>query len=136
MLYALHDAAYYASTPMRAAARLSRDFWNSPFNPASETPFGRNAYAFNDLFANVTRRYGKPAWNIDSVLVNDTPVRVRPVVVWSSPWVKLVQFNRDPSDLRRAGRRDLAPPVLITAPLSGHYATLLRGTVQAFLQDH
>ncbi|MBV9508696.1 MAG: polyhydroxyalkanoate depolymerase, partial [Caulobacteraceae bacterium] len=48
----------------------------------------------------------------------------------------LVQFNRDPSDLRRAGRRDLAPPVLITAPLSGHYATLLRGTVQAFLQDH
>ena len=38
--------------------------------------------------------------------------------------------------MRKAGRRELEPAVLIVAPLSGHYATLLRGTVQAFLQDH
>jgi poly(3-hydroxybutyrate) depolymerase len=40
------------------------------------------------------------------------------------------------SDMRRAGRRTLEPAVVIVAPLSGHYATLLRGTVEAFLQDH
>ena len=136
MLYAMHEAGYYASTPLRMAARMTRDFWTSPLNPASDTDLGRRLYASTDLLANVTRRYGKPKWNIDSVEINNTPVRVRPVTVWQSPWVKLINFQRDPSDLRRAGRRDLAPAVLIVAPLSGHYATLLRGTVQAFLQDH
>jgi poly(3-hydroxybutyrate) depolymerase len=136
MLYAMYEAGYYASTPLRMAARLARDLWISPLNPAGDTPLGRTVYASTDLFANVTRRYGKPAWNIASVLIGDTPVRVRPLTVWASPWVKLIQFSRDQADLRRAGRRELAPAVLIVAPLSGHYATLLRGTVEAFLQDH
>ena len=136
MLYAMHEAGYYASTPMRMAARMARDFWTNPLNPGTDTAVGRRLYASTDLFANVTRRYGKPDWNIDSITIDDTPVRVRPVTVWESPWCKLVNFSRDLSDLRRAGRRELAPAVLIVAPLSGHYATLLRGTVQAFLQDH
>jgi len=136
MLYALHEAAYYASTPLRAAARMARDFWSSPLNPAADSALGRRIYASSDLFANVTRRYGKPEWNIDSVTINGQLVRVRPVVVWSSPWVKLVQFSRDQADLRRAGRRAIEPAVLIVAPLSGHHASLLRGTVEAFLQDH
>ena len=63
-------------------------------------------------------------------------MRVRQVVEWSSPWVKLSHFSRDMTDMRRAGRKTLEPAVLIVAPLSGHFATLLRGTVQAFLQDH
>ena len=136
MLYALHEAAYYASTPMRQAALMTRDFWSSPVNPAAATSMGRNLFASADLLANVTRRYGKPAWNIDSVAINGVDVRVRPVEAWSSPWVKLIHFSRDMTDMRRAGRRSLEPSVLIVAPLSGHYATLLRGTVQAFLQDH
>ena len=136
MLYALHEAAYYASTPARGVARATRDFWNSPLNPAADTKLGRNIYAAADLFANVTRRYGRPDWNIHSVTIDDHPVRVRPVTVWSSPWAKLVHFTRDMADMRRAGRRSLEPAVLIAAPLSGHYATLLRGTVEAFLQDH
>ena len=136
MLYAMHEAAYYASTPMRMAARLARDFWNSPLNPAADSHAGRSIYAASDLFANVTRRYGKPEWNIDSVRIDGTEVRVRAVTVWSSPWVKLIHFTRDMADMRRTGRKDLEPAVLIVAPLSGHYATLLRGTVEAFLQDH
>jgi poly(3-hydroxybutyrate) depolymerase len=136
MLYAMHEAGYYASTPLRLAARAARNFWSSPLNPAADSHVGRNLYAANDLFANVTRRYGKPAWNIDSVAVDGTQVRVRPVCVWSSPWARLIHFTRDMADMRRAGRRELEPAVLIVAPLSGHYATLLRGTVQAFLQDH
>jgi poly(3-hydroxybutyrate) depolymerase len=136
MLYAMHEAAYYASTPMRMAARLARNFWNSRLNPAADSHAGRTMFAANDLFANVTRRYGKPAWNIDTVQIDGAEVRVRPVTVWSSPWCKMIHFTRDMSDMRRAGRRGLEPAVLIVAPLSGHYATLLRGTVQAFLQDH
>jgi poly(3-hydroxybutyrate) depolymerase len=136
MLYALHEANYHASTPLRLGARAMRDFWSSSANPAAETRLGRTLYAGADLFANVTRRYGRPEWNIDSVNIEGVDVRVRPVIEWSSPWVKLTHFSRDMTDMRRAGRKTLEPAVLIVAPLSGHYATLLRGTVQAFLQDH
>lgn len=136
MLYTLYEAGYYASTPLRFAALANRQFWSSPLNPAADTDLGRSLFAVSDLYANLTRRYGRPAWGIDSVEIDGQPVRVRAVEVWSTPWVKLTHFVRDMSDLRRAGRRSLEPAVLIVAPLSGHYATLLRGTVQAFLQDH
>jgi poly(3-hydroxybutyrate) depolymerase len=136
LLYTLYEAGYYASTPLRFAARLTRDFWSSPLNPAAETELGRSLYAGADLFANLTRRYGKPDWRIDQVTIAGRPVRVRPTEVWSSPWVKLTHFARDMADMRKAGRRELEPAVLIVAPLSGHYATLLRGTVEAFLPDH
>jgi poly(3-hydroxybutyrate) depolymerase len=136
MLYALQEYGYYAATPMRMAARLTRDLWGSPVNPMSNTMIGRNVYAAADLFSNMTRRYGKPKWNIDEVEVEGQPVRVRPVVEWSSPWCRLVHFARDRTDLRRLGRTRFDPAVLIVAPLSGHYATLLRGTVEAFLPDH
>ncbi len=136
MLYTLYEAGFYASTPMRLAARLTRDFWSSPLNPAKDSEMGRRLYANADVFANLTKRYGKPAWGIDSVQIDGASVRVRPTEVWSSPWCKLTHFARDMADMRRAGRRTREPAVLIAAPLSGHYATLLRGTVQAFLQDH
>ena len=136
MLYALHEASYHASTPLRLGALAMRDFWNSPANPAADTKIGRRLYAGADLFTNVTRRYGRPEWSVDNVTIDGVDVRVRPVVEWASPWVKLTHFSRDMIDMRRAGRKTLEPAVLIVAPLSGHYATLLRGTVQAFLQDH
>jgi poly(3-hydroxybutyrate) depolymerase len=136
MLYALHEASFYASTPLRLAARAARDFWGSPLNPAAESDLGRRIHAGADLFSNVTRRYGKPDWRIDSVKIGQVDVRVRPTVVWESPWARLIQFDRDMADMRRAGKFQLDPAVLIVAPLSGHYATLLRGTVEAFLPDH
>jgi poly(3-hydroxybutyrate) depolymerase len=136
MLYSLYEAGYYGSTPLRMLARVTREFWSSDINPAKDTDLGRRIFANADLFANLTRRYGRPAWNIDTVDIDGFPVRVRATEVWSSPWVKLTHFTRDVADMRRAGRRELEPPVLIVAPLSGHYATLLRGTVEGFLQDH
>jgi poly(3-hydroxybutyrate) depolymerase len=136
MLYALNEYGYQMATPLRAAARATRDIWKSPFNPWADTAFGRNLFAASDLFANVTRRYGKPEWRIDKTIVNGVEVRVRETVVWQSPWCKLIQFDRDMGDMRRAKRLEYDPAVLIVAPLSGHYATLLRGTVEAFLPDH
>ena len=136
MLYTLYEAGYYAASPLRFAALATRDFWSSPLNPAADTDLGRRLFATSDLFANLTRRYGKPNWMVDSVEINGHAVRVRPTTVWSTPWCKLTHFARDMSDLRRAGKTEIEPAVLIAAPLSGHYATLLRGTVEAFLQDH
>ena len=136
MLYSLHEYSYYSAAPLRALAQATRDFWSSKANPYADTAIGRTLFASSQLFTTVTRRYGKPEWGIDTVTIHDYPVRVSRVEDWSSPWVKLIRFQRDASDLRRAGVKTSAPAVLIVAPLSGHYATLLRGTVQAFLQDH
>jgi poly(3-hydroxybutyrate) depolymerase len=136
MLYALHEYAYYTASPLRLAARMARDFWGSPANPASETQLGRTLYAAAELFANLTRRYAKPEWNLDTIDLDGHEVKVRQVAAWSSPWCQLTHFARDRSDLRQAGRTEFEPPVVIVAPMSGHYATLLRGTVLQFLKDH
>ena len=136
MLYALHELAYYGAAPFRLGAQAARAFWTSPFNPAAETLMARSAAAGAEVFEGLTRRYGKPAWGLDVVTVRDRPVRTREQTVWSSPWCRLIRFARDEGDLRRAGAPTDAPSVLIVAPLSGHYATLLRGTVETFLQDH
>jgi poly(3-hydroxybutyrate) depolymerase len=136
MLYALHETAYRTAAPLRAAAEFARDFWRSPFNPASASGFGRALSASADVTANLTRRYFRPAWGIDDVVVNGRTVPVRRETVWRSPWVRLRRFSRDPEALAEAGAPTETPAVLIVAPLSGHYATLLRGTVRTFLQDH
>lgn len=136
MLYTLYEAGFYAAAPLRAAALAARDFWSSPLNPARDSEAARRIYAGADLFVNLTRRYGRPAWGVDEVQIDQTPVRVTQNVVWRSPWVKLTHFVRNPDDMAKAGRREPEPAVLLVAPLSGHYATLLRGTVQTFLQDH
>lgn len=136
MLYALHEAAYGLATPLRLSAELTRDFWRSPLNPAGGTDLGRRLYATADVTANLTRRYVRPDWRLDTVEIGDHVVRVRCETPWTSPFVRLRKFVRDPDDLAAAGQSPSAAAVLILAPLSGHYATLLRGTVRTFLQDH
>ena len=136
MLYSLHELAYHSAAPFRIGAQLTRDFWKSPFNPAADTALARTASASAELFESVTRRYGKPAWGLETVEIGGRRVRTTEQVIWSSPWCRLVRFARHLGDLKRAGKPTVAPAVLIVAPLSGHYATLLRGTVETFLQDH
>ena len=135
MLYALHEAVYHSATPLRLAAQGARAFWGSPLNPASGSRWGRTLYASADMVANLTHRYGRPAGGVNKVIIKGREVAVRDDVIWSTPWVRLRRFTREPLDLRRARAPLAAPPLLIVAPLSGHYATLLRGTVETFLQD-
>ncbi len=136
MLYAFHELAYHSATPFRIGAQMARQFWTSPLNPAADTAIGRTAYAAAEVFESLTRRYGKPDWGLETIEIDGKPVRTTEQVVLSSPWCRLVRFARNIGDLKRAGRPAAAPAVVIVAPLSGHYATLLRGTVETFLQDH
>ncbi|WP_449252987.1 polyhydroxyalkanoate depolymerase [Brevundimonas naejangsanensis] len=136
MLYAFHELAYHSAAPFRIGAQMARQFWTSPLNPASDTAIGRTAYAAAEVFESLTRRYSKPDWGLETIEIDGKPVRTTEQVVWSSPWCRLVRFARNIGDLKRAGRPAAAPAVVIVAPLSGHYATLLRGTVETFLQDH
>lgn len=137
MLYSFVEMQRAAMMPWRAVASFQRAALRSPWNPLAGTALGRNMAAATDLFEAVTRRYGKPEWNLPTTVVNGIDVAVTPKVVWSSPWADLVRFERDGDAMAKARPADwVEPRVLIVAPLSGHYATLLRGTVEAFLPDH
>ncbi|NJM34800.1 MAG: polyhydroxyalkanoate depolymerase, partial [Rhodomicrobium sp.] len=94
--------------------------------------FPRMMAAGCEVFENVTRRYGKPEWGITETKIYGMPVPVSERVVRSKPFCNLVRFERDEAVI---GRR-YDPKVLIVAPLSGHYATLLRGTVKAMIPEH
>jgi poly(3-hydroxybutyrate) depolymerase len=122
--------------PWRAVAVAGSSLLRSPLNPAAESTIGRNLAAAADVFETVTRRYRKPDWNLPVTRVNGVDVAVTPKVVWADAWCQLLHFERDEEVLVKARAVRDDPKVLIVAPLSGHYATLLRGTVEAFLPEH
>lgn len=131
MLYHAYEMTHAAVQPLRMQSDALRYFCRSAFSPLAYTPAGKAVAAACEVFENVTRRYRKPDWGIDSVAVGGVPVPVSPEVARARPFCDLLHFKRGGS---AAGRRD--PKVLIVAPLSGHYATLLRGTVRAMLAEH
>lgn len=128
--YQLYELNHAALSPMRAAADAIRLALRSPLNPIGQTLLGKNWSAGLELFERVTRRYGKPSFGLPTTLVGGTRVAVTERVVWRRPFCDLIHFERS---LDRP-RND--PKMLIVAPMSGHYATLLRGTVEAMLPRH
>jgi len=139
MLYSFVEMSRAAMMPWRMAANATRRALRSPLNPAGDTLAGRTTAAAADLFESLTRYYGKPEWGVSPAAVNGQPVAVEIETVWSKPFCNLLHFRRDAAALARArGVKPGAPSdpkVLFVAPMSGHHATLLRGTVEAFLPD-
>lgn len=137
MLYSAFEFGYAAMTPARLAAGFGAKFWRSPANPLADTWVARASAAALDLFENATRRYAKPEWGIDSTFADGAEIPVIIETTLAKDFARLLHFRRDDGALRAAGgRRPGDPSVLIIAPMSGHYATLLRGTVEAMLPAH
>ena len=131
-MYWLYEMNHAALNPSRAVADATRLFFKNPLNPLSMTTFGKSVAAACEVFERSTRRYSKPEWRITSTLVGGVRVPVHVNTVWTRPFGRLLHFERtfEHPPLRPQ------PRMLIVAPLSGHYATLLRGTVEAFLPNH
>ena len=134
MLYHLYEMQRASLTPMRMLAHGALSLMDGPFNPLRPTPMGRIAVAALDSFEHTTRRFGKPEFGHAETLVRGQPVRIVEQVVESRTWCDLVHFRRLHD--RPGTEGAAAPKVLMVAPMSGHFATLLRGTVEAFLPDH
>lgn len=133
MLYHWYQAGHAAVKPARAAADSYRMFFKNPFNPLTHTSVGRSAAAACEVFERTTRRYDKPVFGITSTIVDGEQLAVNEEVVWQRPFCKLIRFKR----AQPASGVELDHPrLLLVAPMSGHYATLLRGTVETFLPDH
>ena len=131
-MYWMYEMAYASLSPARAVSDATRMMLQNPLNPFGQTEFAKQITAGCELFERTTRRYGKPEWGLHDTEVNGvrTPVEIRSV--WEKPFCRLLYFDRKhPRPLRSP-----QPRVLIVAPMSGHYATLLRGTVEAFLPTH
>ncbi len=136
MLYSFYELGHLSVAPLRIAALMQSSMLRSPLNPLGDTEVGRTAAAAADLFESMTRRYRKPEWNLPTTTINDVEVAVTPKSVWSTSWCSMLHFERDAAGLIDARGERTDPTVLIVAPMSGHYATLLRDTVFAFLPDH
>jgi poly(3-hydroxybutyrate) depolymerase len=132
----MYELGHLSVAPLRVAAMMQSSMLRSALNPMVDSEVARTAAAASDLFETVTRRYRKPAWNLPTTSVEGLEVAVTPKPAWSSPWCDMVHFERDADALIAARGERSEPAVLIVAPMSGHYATLLRGTVEAFLPEH
>jgi poly(3-hydroxybutyrate) depolymerase len=138
MLYQLYEMQRASLAPMRLLAHGALSLIDTPLNPLRPTPIGRLAAAALDTFEHSTRSFGKPEFGHDHTVVDGHEVAVEQQVVESRTWCDLVHFRRLHDRPYPAGGPDASfgPKVLMVAPMSGHYATLLRGTVEAFLPDH
>ena len=116
--YEQYDAAYLALTPARWSAATAQAIFGNPFNPFAYWLPGRIINASADVFSGIARRRAKPDWNL--------PATVE--FVDERPFGRLIRFVTVNERVR--------PRVLLVAPMSGHYATLLRGTVEALLAEH
>ena len=129
--YQFYEMAHAAMMPARAWSDAAHFMFRNPLNPLSLTPMGKNIAAGAELFERMTRRYGKPVFGLNTTVVDGVTHDVLEEVVWSRPFGNLLHFVRP-----TVPGHEEQPKLLIVAPMSGHYATLLRGTVEAFLPTH
>ena len=129
MLYQQYEMQRLALAPMRLFATNALSLLSAPNNPMRLTPMGRLTEAVLDHFEHNTRQFGKPEFGHTHTTIDGEPVAVTEEVVAHRVWGDLLHFRRDTT-------RPNDPKLLLVAPMSGHFATLLRGTVQAFLPDH
>jgi len=126
MLYATYQGLDDFISPLRTSARMALNFM-----PQVDGPFAamtRHQSAFMEMLSRFQLSHSRPKYGITSVEMNNRIVPVTEEVVLDMPFGNLLRFRRD-TDI-------VQPKVLVTAPLSGHFATLLAGTVRTLLRDH
>lgn len=128
MFYQFYELNHAVMAPWRTAAEAMRMAYRNPLNPLSHTALGRAIAAGFEVFERSTRRYGKPEFGLDTTVIDEVEVSVHEKTVWSKPFCNLKHFERV---LPPGHAPD--PKILLVAPMSGHYATLLRGTVETLL---
>ena len=129
MLYHAYELQRSWLSSASTFASIGAEMLSNPALPFGYMGMGPIAASALDVFAHATATYGKPAWGIESV---EAGGRHHPVV-------EATVVNRPFGDLKRFHRENLpedAPSLLVVAPMSGHYATLLRGTVERMLENY
>ena len=127
MLYDAYEVQRSFFAGASRLAGLGAGWLGNPANPWGYTSMGPMVAAGLEVFAHAAAPRGKPEFGIDSVRVGRKDVPVREEILFRKPFGQLKHFRREGHDNR--------PHLLIVAPMSGHYATLLRGTVERLLRN-
>jgi poly(3-hydroxybutyrate) depolymerase len=128
MLYDAYEVQRSLLTGASRLAGLGAGWLSNPANPFAYSSMGPVVGASLEVFAHAAAPRGKPAFGIDSVKLGRKQVAVREELVVRKPFGNLLHFAKADA---AAG-----PPLILVAPMSGHFATLLRGTVERMLPEH
>ncbi len=124
-LYQLHEMHYAAMAPLNMMANASKLLHSHPLMPLTYTGYGRHVAAASELLERVTNRYGKPDFGITHTKVEGKTVPIDQQTVLEKSFCNLIHFKKPGGEKQ--------PKLLLVAPMSGHHATLLRGTVETML---
>ncbi|HCY16372.1 MAG: esterase [Curvibacter sp. GWA2_64_110] len=136
MLYQLYESQRTLMEPFSDLAQTAAKAFNNPLLPWGQLPFAQRVAAGYDLMHRLGKDYEKPEFGIRTVGVDGVNVAIHERVELDKPFCELRRFKRFSDDPTTLAKLKVQPVVLIVAPLSGHYATLLRDTVRTMLRDH
>jgi len=128
MLYDAYEMQRSLLAGASTLANIGAGWMQNPANPFAYSSMGPIVASALDVFAHASAPRGKPEFGLDRTLVDGREVRVREEIVLRKPFGQLKRFRREGVEG--------GPRLLIVAPMSGHYATLLRGTVERMLPRH
>ncbi len=128
MIYQAYQAQTDLMGPMRAFAQVAVDMLDGPFSSMFDRSALQPLSAAYQMMARTKLTHARPAFDITSVRVGNADVPVSEEIVHQAAFGSLLRFRKH-TDVKQ-------PRVLLIAPLSGHYATLLRGTIKTLLTEH
>ncbi|MGD0419487.1 MAG: polyhydroxyalkanoate depolymerase [Xanthobacteraceae bacterium] len=126
MLYLAYQTQSDIIAPVKAWATMAMAAGGQPL--LGDNPTIRNLTAAYELVSRVGLTHTRPPFGIGSITVGNRQVEVHEEAAATTPFATLLHFKKDIATTQ--------PRVLLVAPLSGHFATLLRATVRTMLPDH
>jgi poly(3-hydroxybutyrate) depolymerase len=136
MLYQIYETQRSIMEPFADLAEVTAKLFSNPMSPLGQLPMAQRISAGYDLLHRLGKDYEKPTFGIPTVNVDGVEVAIYERVEIDKPFCELRRFKRFSDDTATLAKLKSQPVVLIVAPLSGHYATLLRDTVKTMLKDH
>ena len=136
MLYQLYETQRSLMEPLTDLAHSASKVYGNPLSLLGQSPFAQRMSAGYDLMHRLGKDYEKPEFGLRTVDVDGVAVAIHERVEIDKPFCELRRFKRFTDDPATLQKLKTQPVVLIVAPLSGHYATLLRDTVKTMLKDH
>jgi len=136
MLYNLYESQRSLMEPLTDMALAASKAYSNPMSIVGQSPFAHRISATYALMHRMGKDYEKPEFGLRTIDVDGVDVAIHERVEISKPFCELRRFKRFTDDTATLEKIKNQPAVLIVAPLSGHYATLLRDTVKTMLKDH
>jgi len=136
MLYQLYETQRSLMEPFSDLAQAAAKVYANPLSMAGQSPFAQRMSATYDLMHRLGKDYEKPEFGLRTIEVDGVEIAVHERIELAKPFCELRRFKRFSDDPATLSKLKNQPAVLIVAPLSGHYATLLRDTVKTMLKDH